>query len=206
MPSFNSWTSCLTKRDDCTVRETERLSSLLSVPLIGHGVYYFSIMLTSLLIAIEPHPDPGCLWHLGANKDVVDTSSCQGGDVARWIFYYILSPPLWLAIAIVIQVLLVHSLFAPANVTSACQRLASAVNRLRAPIQPDGVSAKLATPEELMKIEGTASFALYAHQYHVDYTSTGALAMELRSDCARRTETLYERAQQRSVRTSQQPF
>ena len=62
------------------------------------------------------------------NDDFVETSSCGNGhNFAQWIFYYILSPPVFLVIAITIQALLVHSLFAPAKVTSACQRLGSAV-------------------------------------------------------------------------------
>ena len=139
-------------------RETKRLSSLLSVPMVGNGVYYCTIMFTSLFIAIEPHPDPGCLWMMGLNDDIVDTSSCPA---VGWVFYvafYLLSPPFWILLAITVLVVLVKALFAAANVTSECQRLGSAVNHLRAPVLPGTLTAKLATTEMLMKIEGTRPF------------------------------------------------
>ena len=47
----------------------------------------------------------------------------------------------------------VYALFAPARVTSACQRVADAVNDLRV-VAKQGELAKLATPEQLHRIEG----------------------------------------------------
>ena len=133
---------------------------MLSVPIIGNAIYYFAITFTSLLVAIEPHPDPGCLWLLGANDDIVDPSSCPAVGWRFYVAFYLLSPPFWIVVAISVVVVLINALFAAADVTSACQSLGNAVNGLRAPILPGTHTAKLATTEMLMKIEGTRRVSL----------------------------------------------
>ena len=50
----------------------------------------------------------------------------------------------------------VHVLMAPAKVTSACQRVADAVNDLRVTVKADG-TAKLATAEELFALLSKSS-------------------------------------------------
>ena len=51
----------------------------------------------------------------------------------------------------------IYTLFAPARVTSACQRVAEAVNGLRVAAK-EGEPAKLATPEQLHRIEGVKRY------------------------------------------------
>ena len=64
-----------------------------------------------------------------------------------------MNPYVTAAIAVALSGLAVYALFAPARVTSACQRVADAVNDLRV-VAKEGELAKLATPEQLHRIEG----------------------------------------------------
>ena len=64
-----------------------------------------------------------------------------------------MNPYVTAAIAVALSGLAVYALFAPARVTSACQRVADAVNDLRV-VAKEGEPAQLATPEQLHRIEG----------------------------------------------------
>ena len=62
-------------------------------------------------------------------------------------------PQLGVAASTIVAGIGVYGLMAPAKVTSACQRVADAVNDLRVTVKADG-TAELATAEELHRIEG----------------------------------------------------
>jgi len=64
-----------------------------------------------------------------------------------------LSPYATAVLGVALSGLAVYALFAPARVTSACQRVADAVNDLRV-VAKEGEPAQLATPEQLQRIEG----------------------------------------------------
>ena len=64
-----------------------------------------------------------------------------------------MSPYATAVLGVALSGLAVYALFAPARVTSACQRVADAVNDLRV-VAKEGGPAKLATAEQLHRIEG----------------------------------------------------
>ena len=64
-----------------------------------------------------------------------------------------MSPYATAVLGVALSGLAVYALFAPARVTSACQRVADAVNDLRV-VAKEGGPAQLATPEQLHRIEG----------------------------------------------------
>ena len=64
-----------------------------------------------------------------------------------------MSPYATAVLGVALSGLAVYALFAPARVTSACQRVADAVNDLRV-VAKEGEPAQLATPEQLQRIEG----------------------------------------------------
>ena len=68
-------------------------------------------------------------------------------------YNFFLSPYATAVLGVALSGLAVYALFAPARVTSACQRVADAVNDLRV-VAKEGEPAQLATPEQLHRIEG----------------------------------------------------
>ena len=64
-----------------------------------------------------------------------------------------MSPYATAVLGVALSGLAVYALFAPARVTSACQRVADAVNDLRV-VAKEGEPAQLATAEQLHRIEG----------------------------------------------------
>jgi hypothetical protein len=112
--------------------DTQRFSRLMLVPLVTTAAMLVSAVLAWMLLLLSPEPnsESGFLFHYVMFNNWLDMFGATG-----------------------FACMTVWTLASPAKVTSACQRLASAVNDLRATQQPDG-SVVLAKPEELLRIEG----------------------------------------------------
>ena len=99
-----------------------------------------------LIISVAPRPAfSDCEW---PDCDLMNDLWGAG----HW-YNFFFNPYIMAVLAVVGSGLTIYMLFAPARVTSACQRGAEAVNDLRVTAK-DGEPAKLATPEQLHRIEG----------------------------------------------------
>jgi hypothetical protein len=109
---------------------TVRLGALLSPPLLG--ILFCCLMIGGfwMMIALAPPPQ----------------------DANSWALEYL--PP-WLLVLGVAMMYIggLYPLFAAANVTGACEEMASAINELRGAKGPDG-RVVLTSPENLTRIDG----------------------------------------------------
>ena len=109
---------------------TVRLGALLSPPLLG--IMFCCLMIGGfwMMIALAPPPP----------------------NVDSWALRYL--PP-WLLVLGVAMMFVgsLYPLFAAANVTGACEEMASAINELRGAKGPDG-RVVLTSPENLTRIDG----------------------------------------------------
>lgn len=109
---------------------TVRLGALLSPPLLG--IMFCCLMIGGfwMMIALAPPPQ----------------------DADSWALEYL--PP-WLLVLGVAMMYIggLYPLFAAANVTGACEEMASAINELRGAKGPDG-RVVLTSPENLTRIDG----------------------------------------------------
>eukprot|EP01046_Picozoa_sp_COSAG06_P018901 COSAG06_NODE_1329_length_9848_cov_10.776798_5_plen_384_part_00 len=115
---------------------TTRLSVLMQRHVLGGSAIYFAITFTYLYVALGPRPPLGPGW----------------GGFGSW-YNVFLNEYVCVALSTFAAGFGVFILMAPAKVTSACQRVADAVNDLRVTAKADG-TAELATAEELHRIEG----------------------------------------------------
>ena len=99
-----------------------------------------------LIVSVAPRPPfSDCEW---SDCDLMNDLWGAG----HW-YNFFFNPYLMAVLAVVFSGVTIYTLFAPARVTSACQRVAEAVNDLRITAK-HGEPAKLATPEQLQRIEG----------------------------------------------------
>jgi hypothetical protein len=116
--------------------DTARLSRMMQSQLLITTAMYFMLVVVWLYMAVGPRPDKGHKWY---------------GAGSWYNFFFneylcVVMSTIWAGMG-------VYILMAPAKVTSACQRVADAVNDLRVTAKADG-TAELATADELHRIEG----------------------------------------------------
>ena len=111
--------------------DTIRLSALMKVPMLANTIVCGQGALLFLAVALGPRAP----------------NDAPGG------VKFLLFPYFDLSFATICAVGGVWNLALPAQVTTACEYVASAVNDLRVTKQPDGF-ALLAKPDELLRIEG----------------------------------------------------
>ena len=125
---------------------TAELSQLLEPNVLSFTVVMFVNVAEWLIVSVAPRPAySDCGW---SDCDLMNDLWGAG----HW-YNFFFNPYLMAVLAVVASGLTIYTLFAPARVTSACQRVAEAVNDLRVTAK-DGEPAKLATPEQLHRIEG----------------------------------------------------
>ena len=125
---------------------TAELSQLLEPNVLSFTVLMFVNVAEWLIVSVAPRPAySDCGW---SDCDLMNDLWGAG----HW-YNFFFNPYLMAVLAVVASGLTIYTLFAPARVTSACQRVAEAVNDLRVTAK-DGEPAKLATPEQLHRIEG----------------------------------------------------
>jgi hypothetical protein len=122
--------------------DTVKLSALMQPQLLGTSAYMLLLTLIYLFCAVGPRPDRGPeLYGFGSWYNIV------------------FNEYICVVISTVFAAILVYNLMAPAKVTSACQKIADAVNSLRVTPKADGTS-ELATADELHRIEGLKRYLL----------------------------------------------
>jgi hypothetical protein len=111
--------------------DTARLSRMMQSQLLTTTAIFITVTVVWLYMAVGPRPDK-------------DTNSWYNVFFNEYLC--VVTSTIWAGMG-------VYILMAPAKVTSACQRVADAVNDLRVTVKADG-TAELATADELHRIEG----------------------------------------------------
>jgi hypothetical protein len=128
--------------------DTTKLSALMQTQLLGLSALVLPWTVIFMVMALGSRPT-----QQGGSELCNDAWDPEfWGGFGSWynlfVGQYIMS-----ALSTSFAALLAYSLLAPARVTSACQKVADAVNELRVTVKADG-TAELATADELHRIEG----------------------------------------------------
>jgi hypothetical protein len=128
----------LAKRVYHTHRDTVALSEVMTPLIFGQASMVLLLVLMFLFISIEPRPPPADSTWFG---------------MGNW-YNFFLNQFVAAFIATLMAAQLVWILHGPAKITSACQKIASAVNGLRVNATEADGTVTLATSEQLHRIEG----------------------------------------------------
>ena len=125
---------------------TTKLSRLMEPSVLQQALANLLVVGWFVVMSVAPRPA-----YSDCERPDCDLMNDLWGAGHWYNFFF--NPYLLAVLAVVASGLTIYTLFAPARVTSACQRVAEAVNDLRVTAK-DGEPAKLATPEQLHRIEG----------------------------------------------------
>jgi hypothetical protein len=126
----------LAKRVYRVHRDTVALSAMMTPVIFGQASVMFSFVLVWLFFAVGPRPPQGDDWY----------------GTGNW-YNFFLHQYVAAFLATIVAAQLVWTLSGPAKITSACQRIASAVNDLRVNADCADGAVTLATAEQGHQIE-----------------------------------------------------
>eukprot|EP01045_Picozoa_sp_COSAG04_P021105 COSAG04_NODE_2237_length_4471_cov_1.715919_2_plen_397_part_00 len=144
--------------DQLAARTLQTTAATADFDALADGVYRAHVATADLSQLLQPHVLCNtafhfitvAVWVVAGVADVLSPLVSGIFGASSWM-NYIGNRYFAAGMAVAWSRLAIHKLFFPAWVTSACQRVAEAVNALRV---TEGEPAKLATPEQLHRIEG----------------------------------------------------